>query len=127
MLTDDDLAELYRERGVPTPNWVDITPDVMGDAFRMYFRALKSPGGETDLVEGERGEGEDLIHDPVRYLRTQKVNGKPIIGEDETPHISTMVLNHEKTLNRFVMYVTIVASTNPSIVGIIIAKEEEPG
>jgi len=116
MLSDDDLAALYAERGVPTEAWEDVTPDVMREAFYMYFRALRSPSWETDLPEGERGEAEDLIHNPLKYLRAQTVNGRPIIGPDETPHISTMVLNHEKTLERFIMFVTVVASTNPSTV-----------
>jgi hypothetical protein len=34
-------------------------------------------------------------------------------------------VNHEKTLNRFIMHAMVVSSTNPRTVGITIAKEEE--
>ena len=40
------------------------------------------------------------------------------------PRISTIVVNHEKTLNRFIMHATAVASTNPKTVGLTIVKED---
>jgi hypothetical protein len=118
MLDDEDLAHLqakYQERGVPT-EWQDMTPDTMAPAFRMYYRALPSPGNN---VEGA-ADAEELIHDPLTALRRAG-----LISEDEDPHISTLVVNHEKTLNRFIMYASVIVSTNPSTVGITIAKEEE--
>jgi len=69
-----------------------------------------------------------LIHNPLQALRDARIMGDSearIIGDDETPHISTLVVNHEKTLERFIMYAMVVVSTNPSTVGITIAKEEE--
>ncbi len=111
------LQEKYAERGVPT-EWTDITPDVMGSAFRLHFRAFKSPSGDPD---GAEGEAEELIHNPVRALRKYG-----LISEEETPRISTMIVNHEKTLERFIVYAMVLVSTNPSTVGITLAKEEEP-
>jgi hypothetical protein len=110
------LEAHYAARKVPT-EWEEITPDVMRPAFRMYFRALRSPGGDPD---GARGEAEQLIHNPLQALRRHG-----LISNDETPHISTMVVNHEKTLERFIVYATVVVSNNPSTVGITLVKEEK--
>lgn len=118
MLDDEDLANLqakYEERGVPT-EWQDMTPDTMAPAFRMYYRALPSPGAQVVGAE----DAEELIHDPLTALRKAK-----LIDEEHIPHISTLVVNHEKTLNRFIMHASAIVSTNPSTVGITIAKEEE--
>jgi hypothetical protein len=124
MLTDDQLAELYEQRGIPMPNWRVVTPPEMEEGFTYYFRAFSSPGSHMP----DAPEAEELLHDPIRALRKQEIEGGGhIIGEGETPHISTMVVNHDKTLNRFVMGVTVVASTNPSTVGITIVKDEAPG
>jgi hypothetical protein len=115
---EEDLAKLkanYHARSIPT-GWQDITPEVMAPAFRMHFRALPSPGNN---VEGA-ADAEELIHDPLTALRKAG-----LVSEDEDPHISTLVVNHEKTLNRFIMYASVIVSTNPSTVGITIAKEEE--
>jgi hypothetical protein len=116
----EDLAKLkakYQTRSIPS-EWRDITPDEMAPAFRMWFRAVPSPGNN---VEGA-ADAEELIHDPVTALRKARI----LTGE-EVPHISTLVVNHEKTLNRFIMYASVIVSTNPSTVGITIAKEEEEG
>lgn len=114
-MMDDDLARRYEERGVPT-GWEEITPRTMARAFRLWYRALPSPStGYTGADEAER-----LIHNPLVALR-----GAGIIGEHDEPRISTMVVNHEKTLERFICYAMVVASTNPSTVGITLVKEEE--
>ncbi len=112
---DEELLALYKERGVPS-EWEDRTPATMRPAFRLWYRAFPS----TKMPLDEAGEAEELIHDPLTALRKAG-----IVNEDETPHISTMVVNHEKTLNRLVMHAFVVASTNPDTVGITIAKEEE--
>jgi hypothetical protein len=124
MLTDDQLAELYTARGVPT-EWREITPPEMAPSFRYFFRALPSPSANFTGAE----DAELLIHNPLKALKAAKIGetDECIIGREATPHISTMVVNHEKTLRRFVMGVTVVASTNPSSVGITIVKEEAPG
>jgi hypothetical protein len=114
---DRDLADRYAERGVPT-EWEDITPEKMLPAFHLYWRALRSPSGDPD---GANGEAEQLIHNPVAALRKAEL----INGDDPPPRISTMVVNHEKTLERFIMYAMVLVSTNPSTVGITLAKEEE--
>ncbi len=115
MIGDDDLVARYKERGVPT-DWEEMTPEVMAPAFRLWFRALPSPSsGYTGADDAER-----LIHNPLAALRDAR-----IIEWDATPHISTMVVNHEKTLERFICYAMVVASTNPSTVGITLVKEEE--
>ena len=113
---DDELISRYRERGIPT-EWQELTPQAMRPAFRLYFRALPSPSLE---YEGSR-DAELLIHDPLTALREAG-----IISDDADPHISTFVVNHEKTLNRFVMYASVTISTNPHTVGITIVKEAEP-
>ena len=112
---DDDLTARYEERGVPT-EWLDMTPDAMAPAFRQYYRALPSPSTKRPGAE----YAELLIHDPVAALRQFG-----LISEDEDPHIATMVVNHEKTLNRYIMHASVVVSTNPSTVGITIVKEPE--
>jgi hypothetical protein len=110
------LQARYSERGVPT-DWKEITPDVMAPAFRLHFRAFKSPSGDPD---GAEGEAEELIHNPVRALRRYG-----LISDEETPRISTLIVNHEKTLERFIVYAMVLVSTNPSTVGITLAKEAE--
>lgn len=114
---DKELAERYEERGVPT-EWEDITPKQMLPAFHLYWRALRSPSGDPD---GADGEAELLIHNPVAALRKAEL----IREDDPPPHISTMVVNHEKTLQRFIVYAMVLVSTNPSTVGITLVKEEE--
>ena len=117
-MLDDDLKAKYAERGVPT-DWQDVTPATMAPAFKLWFRALPSP--KSTFVEGAE-YAELLIHDPVSALRD---SGLIPSQEDvpEEPRISTMVVNHEKTLNRFIMYAMVVVSTNPKTVGITIVKE----
>ena len=114
-MQDDDLAPRYQERGVPT-RWEDLTPESMAPAFRLWYRALPSTlSGYTGADEMER-----LIKNPLAALREAG-----IIGREDEPRISTMVVNHEKTLERFICYAMVVASTNPSTVGITLVKEEE--
>src|SRR6185369_3982086 len=121
MLDDDTLRELYASRGVPT-EWEELTPDTMAPAFRLWFRALPSP--KSTFVDGSE-YAEWLIHDPVAALRDSRLI--PSADEDaEEPRVSTMVVNHEKTLNRFIMYALVLVSTNPKTVGITIVKEEAP-
>ena len=122
MLDDETLKEMYSSRGVPT-DWEELTPETMAPAFRLWFRAL--PSKKADFVEGSE-YAETLIHDPVAALRESHLI--PSAKEDpEGPRIATMVVNHEKTLNRFIMYAFVLVSTNPSTVGITIVKEEAPG
>ena len=124
MLDDDTLKDLYSSRDVPT-DWQELTPDSMAPAFRLWYRALPSP--KMDFIDGS-AYAEQLIHDPLTALRDSGLIPSEGDGEDrEEPHISTMVVNHEKTLNRFIMYALVVVSTNPKTVGITIVKEEAPG
>ena len=126
-MNDDELIALYHERGVPS-EWQELTPDQMRPAFRLYFRALPSPSMQVD----GSAEAELLIHDPLTALREARIisgDGQEtrILADDgHEPHISTFVVNHEKTLNRFVMYASVAVSTNPHTVGITIVKEEAP-
>ena len=108
------LQEAYYERGVPS-EWQELTPETMAPAFRLWFRALPSPGRP---VEGA-GDAERLIHNPLAALREAGI----IPESDERPRISTMVVNHDQTLERFIMYAMVVVSTNPSTVGITLVKE----
>ena len=122
MLDDDTLRDMYSSRGVPS-DWEELTPQSMAPAFRLWYRALPSP--KSDFADGSE-YAETLIHDPVTALRESRLI--PSEDEDsEEPRISTMVVNHEKTLNRFIMYAMVVVSTNPKTVGITIVKEEAPG
>jgi len=122
MLDDDTLREMYAQRGVPT-EWQELTPDTLAPAFRLWFRALPSP--KSDFAEGSE-YAEWLLHDPVAALRDSGLI--PSAEEDaEEPRVSTMVVNHEKTLNRLIMHAMVVVSTNPKTVGITIVKEEAPG
>jgi hypothetical protein len=69
-------------------------------------------------------DAELLVHDPVKALRKGNIN------VDDDVRISTTVVNHEKTLCRFIMHASVVVSTNPRTVGITIWKEEaaeDPG
>ena len=122
MLDDDTIREIYSKRGVPT-EWQVLTPDTLAPAFRLWFRALPSP--KSDFAEGSE-YAEWLLHDPVAALRDSGLI--PSAEEDaEEPRVSTMVVNHEKTLNRLIMHAMVVVSTNPKTVGITIVKEEAPG
>lgn len=114
-MLDDELIARYMDRGVPS-EWQEMTPANMAPAFRLWYRALPSP--KSEFQGGD--EAEALVHDPVTALREGG-----ILGSEEEPRISTMVVNHEKTLNRFIMHAMVVVSTNPHTVGITIAKEEE--
>jgi hypothetical protein len=142
MLDDETLKGMYLERHVPT-EWQDLTPDTLAPAFRLWYRALPSPGlarlenldltNDQDIALKKGAEyAELLIHDPVAALRESGII--PGGGDDhdddderELPRISTIVVNHEKTLNRFIMHATALASTNPKTVGLTIVKEEAPG
>jgi hypothetical protein len=128
MINDDDqdLAAQYSARGVPT-EWQEITPPTFANAFRLHYRALPSPDPDGPPSAG-RDEAELLIHDPIQALRDGGVigdeydeEGRPIV-----PRISTMVVNHEKTLKRFIMHAFVAVSNNPRTVGITIVKEEKP-
>jgi hypothetical protein len=117
---DDELQAAYEERGVPT-DWMEVTPEPMAPAFRLWFRALRSPGMSDGQIDAG-AEAELLIHDPVAALRAAGI----LPDTDETPRISTMVVNHDKTLKRFIMFAMVVVSTNPSTVGMTVVKEELP-
>ena len=124
MMDDEELVTRYAERAVPS-EWRDITPPELEPAFRLWYRALPSPkskelDGADQALKDAADEAEALVHDPLTALREVG-----IIGSEEVPHISTLVVNHEKTLNRFIMHAMVVSSTNPNTVGITIAKEEE--
>ncbi|HTE66722.1 MAG TPA: hypothetical protein VK736_10765 [Candidatus Binatia bacterium] len=114
-MNDEDLIARYQERGVPT-EWEQMAPPSMEPAFHLWYRALPSPSVDYNGAE----KAEDLIKNPLKALREAG-----IIGQNDTPKISTMVVNHEKTLERFIMYAMVVVSTNPSTVGITLVKEEE--
>lgn len=116
-MQDDELIARYKERGIPT-EWRELTPEEMQSAFRLYYRALPSPSIET---EGS-ADAELLIHDPLTALREAGI----LSADGEVPSISTFVVNHEKTLNRYVMHASVAVSTNPHTVGITIVKEAEP-
>lgn len=116
-MSDEEWAARYAARGVPT-DWEDITPELMRPAFNLYWRALESPGPADK--RNPNSEAELLIHDPVAALRSANL----ITRDDPAPRISTMVVNHDKTLERFIMYATCLVSANPSTVGITIVKEE---
>ena len=115
MIDDEELIARYEARGIPT-EWQELTPDSMAPAFRLFFRALPSPSVRYPGSD----DAELLIHDPLTALRQAG-----IVPEDETPSISTSVVNHEKTLMRFIMYAMVAVSTNPHTVGIQIVKEAE--
>lgn len=131
-MSDEELAELYAGRGVPT-DWIDITPEEMGPAYSLHWKAFKSPSANLDGTDefwratrdpdgepnGLPDEAEELIHDPVMALR--KAN---LLSDDATPHVSTMVVNHERTLKRSIVYAMVLVSKNPNTVGITLAKEE---
>lgn len=116
-MDDEQLISIYQSRGIPT-EWQELTPDQMRPAFRLFFRALPSPSMRMAGSE----DAEELIHDPLLALR--KAGILPTDGD--VPHISTFVVNHEKTLNRFVIYASVAVSTNPHTVGITMVKEAEP-
>lgn len=116
-MKDEELISRYAERGVPT-EWRELTPEEMRPAFRLYFRALPSPSMQVAGAD----DAELLIHDPLTALRAAGI----LDPEGDVPHISTFVVNHEKTLNRYVMYASVAVSTNPHTVGITIVKEAEP-
>lgn len=121
-MLDDSLIGRYRERGVPSA-WQEITPDAMRPGFRLYFRAMPSPsaryGHDDEEIMDAAADAELLIHNPAAALR------KAGIAVDDDAQITTMVVNHEKTLNRFIMHASVVVSANPHTVGITIVKEGE--
>ncbi|HEX2195260.1 MAG TPA: hypothetical protein VHK63_09935 [Candidatus Limnocylindria bacterium] len=122
---DDDLAAAYSARGVPT-DWIDLTFDNIAPAFRLYYRALPSPDPDAAPSAG-KDEAELLLHDPVAALRAGGIIGEEVddAGRPVLPRIATMVVNHEKTLKRFVMHAFVTVSNNPHTIGITIVKEEK--
>jgi hypothetical protein len=119
------LAREYRARGVPT-EWEEITPPTFAEEFRLIYRALPSPDQKSGSYPGQ-DEAEELIHDPVKALRAAHLIGEQEFdesGQEILPRISTMVVNHEKTLNRFIMHAFVALSNNPRTIGITIVKEE---
>ena len=123
MMDDDDLVARYEERGVPT-EWQNITPSSLAPAFQLWYRALPRPrskdlAGAGQALKDAADEAELLIHNPLVALREAG------LGVDNETRIATLVVNHEKTLERFIMHAMVVVSTNPHTVGITLAKEEE--
>jgi hypothetical protein len=121
-MSDDELIAMYEERGIPTA-WEPITPPAMAPAFQLWFRALPSPksrdlSGAPQALKDAADQAELLIHRPLDALKQAG------IAVDNQTRISTLVVNHEKTLERFIMHATVVVSTNPHTVGITIVKEE---
>ena len=124
---DDGLAAQYSERGVPS-EWQEITPETFRKSFKLHYRAYQSPGpDEGRTAAGD--EAEKFLHDPVQALIDDGIipdEGVDDQGRRRLPRISTMVVNHEKTLRRFIMHAFVAVSTNPHTIGITIVKEEEP-
>jgi hypothetical protein len=123
MMDDEDLIAEYEERGVPS-DWEDITPSALAPAFHLWYRALPSPKskelkGAGQALMDAADEAERLIHNPLETLREGGIK------VDDDARIATIVVNHEKTLERFIMHTMVVVSNNPSTVGITIAKEEK--
>jgi hypothetical protein len=124
---DYDLAAEYSARGVPS-EWEEITPPTFRQAFKLYYRAYQSPGQEEGRTDEGR-EAEKLIHDPVDALIEGGLipdEGFDEEGQRRLPRISTMVVNHEKSLRRFIMHAFVAVSNNPHTIGITIVKEEKP-
>jgi hypothetical protein len=121
------LEAAYSDRGVPT-GWEEITPPTFRRSFRLLYRAYQSPG-EDDGRTAAGDEAEKFIHDPVQALIDDGLipdEGIDKEGRRRLPRISTMVVNHEKTLRRFIMHAFVAVSKNPHTIGITIIKEEEP-
>jgi hypothetical protein len=124
---DHDLAAEYSERGVPTA-WQEITPPTFDAKFRLLYRAYQSPG-EDEGRTAEGTEAEKFLHDPAQALIDDGIlpdEGVDENGRRRLPRISTMVVNHEQTLRRFIMHAFVAVSRNPHTVGITIVKEEKP-
>lgn len=119
-MDDEQLISIYASRGIPT-EWEELTPESMAPAFSMWFRALPSPSIDHPGAE----DAEMLIHDPLTALRQAGILPEQADDED-VPDISTFVVNHQHTLNRMVMYASVVVSKNPHTVGITIVKEPVP-
>ena len=124
---DDDLAAQYSERGVPT-EWEEITPEAFRRSFKLHYRAYQSPDPAAP-PSAARDEAETFLHDPVEALIEGGIipdEGLDDQGRRRLPRISTMIVNHEKTLKRFIMHAFVAVSKNPHTVGITIVKEEKP-
>jgi hypothetical protein len=127
MIDDQDLAAEYSARGIPT-EWQDITPETFGHSFRLHYRAYQSPDPDAP-PSAARDEAERFLHDPVQALIDGHIipdEGLDDQGRRRLPRISTMVVNHERTLKRFIMHAFVAVSNNPHTVGITIVKEEKP-
>jgi hypothetical protein len=88
---------------------------------------MPSPKAEAEGSD----DAERFIHDPLTELRnaqviTDGVEETLLPADGDEPSISTLVVNHEKTLNRYVMHAFVAVSTNPHKVGITILKEAAP-
>lgn len=122
-MSDEELIARYEERGIPT-EWQEITPAALAPAYQLWFRALPSPkskelAGADQRLQDAADEAELLIHNPLVALQQAGIE------VDSETRISTLVVNHEKTLERFIMHATVAVSTNPHTVGIMLVKEEE--
>jgi hypothetical protein len=121
------LEAAYSERGVPT-EWQEITPETFQRSFRLHYRAYQSPDPNAQ-PSAARDDAEKFLHDPVEALIEAGLipdEGVDDEGRRRLPRISTMVVNHEKTLRRFIMHAFVAVSKNPHTIGITIVKEEEP-
>jgi hypothetical protein len=124
---DHDLAAEYSARGIPTA-WEEITPPTFSNKFRLLYRAYQSPGDEEGRSDEGR-EAERFLHEPAQALIDDGIlpdEGLDEHGRRRLPRISTMVVNHEQTLRRFIMHAFVAVSNNPHTVGITIVKEEKP-
>ena len=85
------------------PEWVRLGREVPGLAnapFSLWFKTFKSSSDEAEA----------FIHDPRRFVTGQTVanhegvKGAILEGVSETTRIVTLVTNHERTLQRKIIY-----------------------
>lgn len=105
------------------PDWVQIgreVPQLRDAPFKLFFKTFKS---STD-------EAEAFIHDPRRFSMGQpvagfaSVEGAVLEGVGEETRIVTVVTNHERTLQRKIIYTLAVVAPDEDTVTYTIYKQE---
>lgn len=106
--------------------WREV-PDPFGDGL--------APGGQVPLIlvakfNSSSRQSEILIHDPVNALKgtdhsiTQRVDSRvTAILDDPALHISTFVMNHERTLARRIIRAKAVFDEDGKSVGLTLHKQ----
>ena len=105
------------------PEWVRLgreVPALWNAPFTLWFKTFKSSSDEAEA----------FIHDPRRFVTGQTVagyegvKGAVLEGVGESTRIVTLVTNHERTLQRKIIYTVALVDPNQDTTTLEIYKQD---